>query len=93
MADDWRKTNITPILKKSKKEDLGNYKLFGHTSVPGRFMEQMLLEAISKHMKGKRKTGNNQYGFTTSQLTNLFARPVDEGTAMDVVHLDNEQGF
>ncbi|KAK4826658.1 hypothetical protein QYF61_010643 [Mycteria americana] len=82
-SDDWKKTNITPILK-SRKKDLGNYKLFEHTSVPGMFMEQMLLEAISKHMKGKRETGNNQYVFTKSRLTNLFARPVDEGTVQDV---------
>jgi len=41
-------------MKKSKKEDLGNYKLLQYTPVPGRFMEQMLLEAISKHMKCKR---------------------------------------
>lgn len=70
-SDDWKNTNITPILK-SKKEDLGNYQLFGHTSVPARFTEQMLLEAISKHKKGKRETGN-----TKSWLTNLLSRPVD----------------
>lgn len=62
--------------------------MFGHTSVPGRFMEQMFLEAISKHMKDKRETGNNQHRFTKLQLTNQFARPVGKGTAMDVVHLD-----
>lgn len=69
--DDWKKTNITPILK-SKKEDVGNYQLFGHNSVPARLKGQMLLKAISKQMKGKRKIGNTQYGFTKSRLTNCF---------------------
>lgn len=59
-----KKTNITPTLKRSKKEDLGNYKLFGHSSVPGRFTKQILLEAVPKHMKGEGDVGNTQYGCT-----------------------------
>lgn len=53
----------------------------------------MLLEAVSKHMKGKRKIGNNQYGSTTSQLTNLFARPVDEGTEWMLYTLTMSKAF
>lgn len=26
MPEDWRKTSVTPVLKKCKKEDLGNYR-------------------------------------------------------------------
>lgn len=36
---------------------------------------------------------NSLYGFTKSRLTTLFARLVDEGTAMDVVHLDYKKDF
>lgn len=33
------------------------------TSIPGKVMEQIILETISKHIKGKEVTGSNHYGF------------------------------
>ncbi|XP_064357031.1 paired box protein Pax-5-like [Dromaius novaehollandiae] len=48
MPEDWKKANVTPVFKKGKKE---NYMLVSLTSIPGEVMEQLILEAISKHMK------------------------------------------
>ncbi|PKU41873.1 rna-directed dna polymerase from mobile element jockey-like [Limosa lapponica baueri] len=96
VPEDWRKTNITPVYKKGKKEDPGNYRPISLTSVPGKIMERLVLDVISKHIKEQEVVGSGQHGFTKGKScsTNLIAFYdvitgwLHEGRAADVIYLD-----
>ncbi|KFP28054.1 hypothetical protein N325_01422, partial [Colius striatus] len=51
VPEDWRKVNVTPVFKKGRKDDPGDYRLVSLTSIPGKIMEQLILNVITKHIK------------------------------------------
>ncbi|KAK4812311.1 hypothetical protein QYF61_017088 [Mycteria americana] len=97
---DWRLANVTPIYKKGRKEDPGNYRPVSLTSVPGKLMEQIILSAITQLIEDNQGIKPSPHGFRKGRscLTNLISydkvtRLVDEGKAVDVVYLDFSKAF
>lgn len=64
MPEHWRKVNVTPIFKQVKKEDPGHHMPVSPTFFPGKLMDQLLLETISRCTNDKKIIKRNQHGFT-----------------------------
>ncbi|KAK4826240.1 hypothetical protein QYF61_006592, partial [Mycteria americana] len=98
---EWRLANVTPIYKKGQKEDPGNYRPVSLTSVLGKVMEQIILRAITRHVQDNQVVRPSEHEFMKGRscLTNLISfydkvtHLVDEGKAVDVVHLDFSKAF
>ncbi|KAJ7425281.1 hypothetical protein BTVI_03393 [Pitangus sulphuratus] len=92
VPDDWKLVNVMPIHKKGCKEEPENYGPVSLTSVPGKVMEQIILNAITQHLQDGQGIRASQHGFRKGRscLTNLISFYdqviclVDEGKAVDV---------
>ena len=97
----WRIANVTPVFRKGKKEDPGNYSPVSFPSNPEKVMEQLVLGAISKQLEEKKVIKGGQHGFTKGKLglTNLVAfYDITTGwarwrRAVDVVYFDFSEAF
>lgn len=75
MSKDRVKADVTAVFKKGK-EDLENYKLVSHTSIPRKVMKQLILETIFRQMKDKNTTRSSHHMASprgSQQLINLVS--------------------
>jgi len=101
VPEGWKEANVTPIIKKGKKENPGNYRPVSLTCILGKVMEHLILEVFSKQVEEKQVIWSSQHGFTKGKscLTNLIAIHdsmtswVDEGRAVGGVYRDFSNAF
>ncbi|KAK4818042.1 hypothetical protein QYF61_004569 [Mycteria americana] len=97
VPDNWRLASVTPIYKKDRKKDLGNYRPVSLTLVLGKIMERFIL---LEHVQANQGIRPRQHGFMKGRscLINLIFYDqvtclVDEGKAVDVTYLDFSKAF
>ncbi|KAJ7395656.1 RNA-directed DNA polymerase from mobile element jockey-like protein [Pitangus sulphuratus] len=100
LSEDWKKASVTPIFKKGKKKESGNYHPVSLTSIPGK-VRKCILEAISIHIEDKKEIRSSQRVFTKvkSFLSNLIAfyddttTWMDKGRTVDIAYLYFSKAF
>ena len=101
IPDEWREAVVTPIFKKGKKSDPGNYRPVSLTNVIGKTMERIVKEELMRHVESEKILTNAQHGFRKgrSPQTNLIeffdtaTKWLDEGRSFDVLYLDFQKAF
>ena len=75
VPENCRISSVIPVFKKGKKKDLGNYGPDSLTSIPGKVMEQLVLDTLSKQLEEEKVNRSSQHRFTRRKLclTNLVA--------------------
>jgi len=101
VREDWKLAVVSPIFKKGKKSDPGNYRPVSLTSVPCKIMEAMIKTELTKYLETTGIVSDCQHGFTKGRscLTNLletfeaWTRILEGGHGIDVVFLDFRKAF
>lgn len=64
VPENWRKANVTPAIKKGKKNDSGIHRPVSPTFTPRKVMEQLNPHVITKYVEEKNAIRSSQHGFT-----------------------------
>ena len=97
---EWKDSSITPIYKKGKRSEPGNYRPVNLTSNTCKLMEKILKVDIENHLESH-VISNSQHGFRRgrSPQTNLLefmdrlTKWLDEGRSVDVIYFDFSKAF
>ena len=98
---EWKRTNITPIFKKGKRNQPENYRPINLVSVPCKLMESIVKDSIMDHLLSNNLISRSQHGFMPGRscVTNLLdyinqvTKALDQGFSYDVIMLDYQRAF
>ena len=63
VPDYWKKAYVTPVFKKGRRSEAGNYRSISLTCIACKIMEHILVSNIMKHANGNNILYHLQYGF------------------------------
>ena len=97
----WKMAHITPIFKKGKKSDPGNYRPVSLTSCLCKIFERLITAEILNHLERNKLLSECQYGFRPNrscqwQLMNVIETWTDmleDGEPIDCVFFDFRKAF
>jgi hypothetical protein len=97
----WKDANVSPLFKKGKRSDPGNYRPVSLTCIICKVMESIIRDRLMKHMDENKLLSDHQHGFLSgrSSSTNLlkvldsWTESLDGGTPLDAVYLDFAKAF
>lgn len=97
----WKRANVTPIFKKGKKSEPGNYRPISLTSVISKILEKILREKITSFVEKHNLIFDTQHGFRNNRscLTNLLEffnyifSNYDDKIPSDIIYLDLQKAF
>ena len=98
---DWKMANITPIHKKDKKSEPGNYRPVSLLPVVSKLFESLLKDCIMEHLSYNNLLSCNQHGFIPGRscVTNLlelmdkWTDMLDNDEPIDNIYLDFRKAF
>ena len=99
--EDWRKANVTPILKKGDRNNPANYRPVSLTSQVCKVMESIVRDQIMEHLNENDLMSDKQHGFREGRscLSNLlttledWTNILDNKDCIDIAYLDFSKAF
>ena len=101
IPSEWKEANVTPVFKKGKKSECGNYRPVSLTSVVCKLAESIIRDSILQHLKQNKLLVSCQHGFCqgrscSTQLLyclDIWTNLLDSGLDVDAIYLDFAKAF
>jgi hypothetical protein len=99
LPNDWKSAQITPIFKKGRKTEPGNYRPVSLTSIVCKILEGLIRAPVIQHFK--QHLAPEQHGFINGRscatqlldCLDLWTSMLEHKNAVDIIYLDFAKAF
>ena len=99
--EDGDTATVTPIFKKGRKQDPGNYRPVSLTCVLCKVMEKLVRQSVVEHLEQNKLISDEQHGFVRGRscITQLldvlddWTTALEEGYSIDAIYMDFRKAF